>query len=150
MGSPYLEMVKSAYDYAHESRQLDGQLQAFQHQEEKSPFLEAVEKGLVGAAVGAGLGYIAGHGRVPLDVKKTVGFGARLGGAMGLVGGAAGAMHHNSAVQESRRVVQMSAPEKADYLRSQARANEIEDQNRQDWDKAYYLSNRADLRRFYL
>lgn len=141
--------VKLAYDYEHERRQLERHHLTHKDTPKSNPVASGVTGAGLGLALGAGLGLLAAYGRVPLNPMKSTAIGAAAGTAIGALGGFAGAMNKNYAIDESNEIASMPDEDRSAYLRRIARDKEIAAREAAEWDRAHYQSTRSDFRRLY-
>jgi len=150
MGSPFIESIKLAYDYEHESKELQQYHRANQNRPKRDVGRSALGGAGIGAILGAGAGLIAAHGRIPMNGMNAALMGTVIGTIGGASFGALGAASTNSSIDESRAIMEQPAKDRKAMLAAMARRREIAEREAREWERTHYQTARSDLRRIYL
>lgn len=144
----FVGFEKRAYDYGHEVRELD---QHYEGRAGATP-MDATEASRTGRRVGAIFGGLMGALLGATTHKPLMGaaLGAGVGGlagaGLGHMGGISAAMRDKLGIEEAKRIITMPKKERREYLLHLARQNEISESEAEEWSRTEYAENRADLR----
>jgi len=150
MATPFTQSIKLAYDYEHETKELQQYHRSNQDMPKRHVGESALTGGGVGALVGAGVGLLAAAGRVPLNGMNAAMAGVVVGTIGGARLGALGALAVNSGIDHSRAIMEQPAKDRKAMLASVARRREIAEREAREWERAHYQTARSDLRRIYI
>ena len=123
-------MKKEAYDYAHETAQLERDRSARQGAK-KAPYSRGIGiGGFLGGALGAASGALGAQsgGRGPRAIVGGVA-GSLVGGAIGALGTAA----QHADIDDAKNVMSLSPEERTMILRSRARSHETAARENSEW-----------------
>jgi len=150
MANPFIESIKLAYDYEHESKELQQYHRANQDMPKRDVGKSALGGAGVGALLGMGAGMLVAHGRVPLNGMNAAMAGAVIGTIGGAGLGALGASATNSGIDRSRAIMNQPSKDRKPMLAAMARQREIAAREAREWERTQYQTTRSDLRRVYL
>ena len=150
MANPFIESIKLAYDYEHESKELQQYHRANQDMPKRHVGESALTGGGVGALVGAGVGLLAAAGRVPLNGMNAAMAGVVVGTIGGAGLGALTALTVNSGIDQSRAIMNQPSKDRKPMLAAMARQQEIAEREAREWQRTHYQTTRSDLRRIYI